>query len=77
VIFVVVSVVVFSILPFLTPRFFKHYGGRVSELEAKYLLFLLLFAMGGLAVWSGKRSGIFPPTSLAWCWPEPWEKTTY
>jgi glutathione-regulated potassium-efflux system ancillary protein KefC len=55
VIFVVVSVVVFFILPFLTPRFFKHYGGRVSELEAKYLLFLL-FGMGGLAVWSGSEA---------------------
>src|SRR3984885_1303154 len=54
-IFVVVSVVVFTILPFLTPRFFKKYGGRVSELEAKYLLFLL-FAMGGLAVWSGSEA---------------------
>jgi glutathione-regulated potassium-efflux system ancillary protein KefC len=54
-IFVVSSVVVFIILPFLTPRFFKHYGGRVSELEAKYLLFLL-FAMGGLAVWSGSEA---------------------
>jgi glutathione-regulated potassium-efflux system ancillary protein KefC len=54
-IFVVVSVVVFFILPFLTPRFFKHYGGRVSELEAKYLLFLL-FGMGGLAVWSGSEA---------------------
>jgi len=54
-IFVVVSVVVFAILPFLTPRFFKLYGGRVSELEAKYLLFLL-FAMGGLAVWSGSEA---------------------
>ncbi len=53
-IFVVVSVVVFFVLPFLTPRFFKHYGGRVSELEAKYLLFLL-FAMGGLAAWSGSE----------------------
>jgi glutathione-regulated potassium-efflux system ancillary protein KefC len=53
-IFVVASVVVFFILPFLTPRFFKHYGGRVSELEAKYLLFLL-FGMGGLAVWSGSE----------------------
>ena len=29
-IFVVVSAVVFFILPFLTPRFFKLYGGRVS-----------------------------------------------
>lgn len=54
-IFVVVSAVVFAILPFLTPRFFKLYGGRVSELEAKYLLFLL-FAMGGLAVWSGSEA---------------------
>jgi len=40
---------------FVTPRFFKHYGGRVSELEAKYLLFLV-FAMGGLAVWSGSEA---------------------
>jgi glutathione-regulated potassium-efflux system ancillary protein KefC len=53
-IFVVASVIVFFILPFLTPRFFKHYGGRVSELEAKYLLFLL-FGMGGLAAWSGSE----------------------
>ncbi len=55
VIFIVVSVVVFFVLPFLTPRFFKNYGGRVSELEAKYLLFLL-FGMGGLAVWSGSEA---------------------
>ena len=54
-IFVGVSVVVFFVLPFLTPRFFKHYGGRVSELEAKYLLFLL-FGMGGLAAWSGSEA---------------------
>jgi glutathione-regulated potassium-efflux system ancillary protein KefC len=54
-IFVLVSVVVFFILPFVTPRFFKCYGGRVSELEAKYLLFLL-FGMGGLAVWSGSEA---------------------
>src|SRR3984885_3692137 len=54
-IFVGVCVVVFSILPFLTPRFFRKYGGRVSELEAKYILFLL-FAMGGLAVWSGSEA---------------------
>jgi Kef-type K+ transport system membrane component KefB len=54
-IFVAVSIVVFIILPLLTPRFFRKYGGRVSELEAKYLLFLL-FAMGGLAVWSGSEA---------------------
>jgi Kef-type K+ transport system membrane component KefB len=51
VIFVVGSVAVFVVLPFLTPWFFGKYGGRVSELEAKYILFFL-FAMGGLAVWA-------------------------
>lgn len=54
-IFVLVGVVVFSVLPFLTPRFFSKYGGRVSELEAKYLL-LALFALGGLAVWAGSEA---------------------
>jgi len=54
-IFVGVSVVAFLILPFLTPWFFRLYGGRVSELEAKYLLFLL-FALGGLAVWAGSEA---------------------
>ena len=54
-IFVVVSIAVFALLPFLTPWFFRKYGGRVSELEAKYILFLL-FAMGGLAVWSGSEA---------------------
>jgi Kef-type K+ transport system membrane component KefB len=54
-IFVLVSVVVFAILPFLTPKFFRKYGGRVSELEAKYLLFLL-FAMGALAIWAGSEA---------------------
>ena len=51
VIFVVVSIVAFVTLPYLTSRFFKKYGGRPSELEAKYLL-LILFGLGSLAVWS-------------------------
>jgi glutathione-regulated potassium-efflux system ancillary protein KefC len=54
-IFVGVCIVVFSVLPFLTPRFFRKYGGRVSELEAKYILFLL-FALGGLALWAGSEA---------------------
>jgi len=54
-IFVGVSVLAFAILPFLTPWFFRKYGGRVSELEAKYLLFLL-FVLGGLAVWAGSEA---------------------
>jgi glutathione-regulated potassium-efflux system ancillary protein KefC len=54
-IFVAVSVVVFAILPFLTPWFFERFGGRVSELEAKYILFTL-FATGGLAAWAGSEA---------------------
>jgi glutathione-regulated potassium-efflux system ancillary protein KefC len=54
-IFVFVSVAAFAVLPFLTPWFFRKYGGRVSELEAKYLLFIL-FALGGLALWAGSEA---------------------
>ena len=54
-IFVGVSAVVFFILPYLTPRFFKKYGNRPSELEAKYLL-LFLFGLGALAVWSDSEA---------------------
>jgi glutathione-regulated potassium-efflux system ancillary protein KefC len=54
-VFIVVSVAVFAILPFITPPFFKRFGGRVSEAETKFLL-LVLFAMGGLAAWSGSEA---------------------
>ena len=54
-IFVVVGIIVFAILPWLTPRFFKRYGGRPSELEAKYLL-LTLFGMGALAAWADSEA---------------------
>jgi Kef-type K+ transport system membrane component KefB len=50
-VFVAVSIVVFGALPFITPRFFRRYGGRVSELEAKFIL-LTLFGMGGVALWA-------------------------
>lgn len=54
-IFVGGSIVIFAILPWLTPRFFRRYANRVSELEAKYLL-LLLFGMGGFATWAGSEA---------------------
>lgn len=38
-------------LPWLTPRFFRRYGGRPSELETKYLL-LVLLGLGALAGWA-------------------------
>jgi len=42
-------------LPWITPRFFKRYGSRPSELEAKYLL-LVLFGLGALAGWADSEA---------------------
>ena len=42
-------------LPWLTPRFFRRYGGRPSELEAKFLL-LCLFGLGALAAWADSEA---------------------
>jgi Kef-type K+ transport system membrane component KefB len=53
--FVVTCAVLFVILPTVTRWFFKKYGGRVSELETKYILFLL-FSLGGLAAWAGSEA---------------------
>src|SRR6266436_2668541 len=40
------STVAFIVLPWLVPHFFRRYGGRPSELEAKLLL-LTMFGLGG------------------------------
>jgi glutathione-regulated potassium-efflux system ancillary protein KefC len=53
--FIGISLLVFFILPWLTPQFFKKYGGRPSELEAKYLLFLM-FGLGALAAWADSEA---------------------
>src|SRR5438477_9355394 len=54
-VFLGVGVVVFVVLPWLTPRFFKMYGGRPSELETKFLL-LCLLGMGALATWADSEA---------------------
>jgi glutathione-regulated potassium-efflux system ancillary protein KefC len=54
-IFLSTGVVVFVILPWLTPRFFQLYGNRPSELETKFLLFCL-FGMGALAGWADSEA---------------------
>ena len=54
-IFVGVCAALFVVLPFVTRWFFRKYGGRVSELETKYILFLL-FSLGGLAAWAGSEA---------------------
>jgi len=54
-VFLGVGLVVFLILPWLTPRFFRHYGDRPSELETKFLL-LCLLGMGALAGWADSEA---------------------
>src|SRR5579862_7388917 len=53
--FVVVTV---AVLPFIVPWLFKKIGGRASEPEIK-ILFLVLFALGGLAN-LGKSEAVLP-----------------
>ncbi|MFN3884619.1 MAG: cation:proton antiporter [Rhodocyclaceae bacterium] len=55
VVFLGVGAVAFSVLPKAVPRFFRRYGGRPSELEAKLLMFVL-FAMGALATWADSEA---------------------
>jgi glutathione-regulated potassium-efflux system ancillary protein KefC len=54
-IFAAVATAVFAVLPWLTPRFFRLYGNRPSELETKFLL-LCLLAMGALAGWADSEA---------------------
>src|ERR1700686_3722111 len=56
--FVVVTVVAVAVLPFIVPWLFKKIGGRASEPEIKFL-FLVLFALGGLAN-LGKSEAVLP-----------------
>lgn len=54
-IFVGVLVLTFVALPWITPRFFRRFGDRPSELEAKFLL-LCLFGLGALATWADSEA---------------------
>ena len=54
-IFIGAGIVVFIVLPWLTPRFFRLYGNRPSELETKFLL-LCLLGMGALAAWADSEA---------------------
>lgn len=54
-IFLGAGIVVFIILPIITPWFFRRFGNRPSELEAKFLM-LCLFGMGGLATWADSEA---------------------
>ncbi|MDP1610413.1 MAG: cation:proton antiporter [Sulfuritalea sp.] len=54
-VFLGVGAIAFFVLPWIVPRFFKRYGGRPSELEAKFLMFIL-FGMGALATWADSEA---------------------
>ena len=54
-IFLGVAAVVLLVLPWLTPRLFKRFGGRLSEFETKFLLFCLL-GLGALADWADSEA---------------------
>ena len=58
VLFAVVTIAVVAALPFIVPWLFKKIGGRASEPEIKFL-FLVLFALGGLAN-LGKSEAVLP-----------------
>jgi Kef-type K+ transport system membrane component KefB len=45
----------FLVLPWLTPRFFRRFGNRPSELEAKFLM-ACLFGLGALATWADSEA---------------------
>jgi Kef-type K+ transport system membrane component KefB len=48
ILFLIVTAIMLIVLPRLARWFFHHFGGKVSELEIKFI-FLLLFGLGGLA----------------------------
>ncbi len=54
-IFFGVSLLSFIFLPYLTPAFFRRFGNRPSELEAKFILFWL-FGLGALAAWADSEA---------------------
>jgi len=54
-VFLGVGAIAFFVLPWIVPRFFKRYGGRPSELETKFLMFIL-FGLGALATWADSEA---------------------
>ncbi|MFN6961497.1 MAG: cation:proton antiporter, partial [Rhodocyclaceae bacterium] len=54
-VFLGVGSAAFFVLPWIVPRFFRRYGGRPSELEAKLLMFIL-FGLGALASWADSEA---------------------
>lgn len=54
-IFLLVSIPVYIFLPRITKYFFQKVGDTLTEVETKFILFIL-FAMGTLAAWGGSEA---------------------
>lgn len=54
-IFLGTGALIFFMLPWIVPRFFRRYGSRPSELEVKFLM-ACLFGMGALATWADSEA---------------------
>jgi Kef-type K+ transport system membrane component KefB len=54
-VFLAAGAAAFIVLPWLTPRFFRRFGNRPSELEAKFLM-ACLFGLGALASWADSEA---------------------
>lgn len=54
-VFLVVSVVVLGVFPFVTALLTKVYGYRTAAIRAKWVV-LVLFGLGALALWSGSEA---------------------
>ena len=55
VIFIVVSIISFSIIPKITEKLIKSYAFKTAAIRTKWIL-LLLFGLGALALWSGSEA---------------------
>lgn len=54
-VFIGLTAIVLSILPFVSSFIRNNYGNRTAAIRTKWLLFIL-FALGGVAVWSGSEA---------------------
>lgn len=54
-VFIIVSVIVISLFPFLTTFFTEVYGNRTAAIRVKWISFVL-FALGALAFWAGSEA---------------------
>jgi Kef-type K+ transport system membrane component KefB len=55
VIFIVVSIVVMGLLPYVTSWISQTYGFRTAQIRTKWIM-LTLFSLGALALWSGSEA---------------------